>query len=419
MIVNYRTLCPTCDAKTDLRLQIGNLIGNFDEIQPFFYICSKCSTPTRGVVYANFDYKFPKVDLKLEDGEVLDEIFNEPDQVITVALDLPCLLFDDGTPQSQYPFFHQADLMGGSGKKVAELMERLTQFRQVIRSDWAKFRRIIVHYQNQDWKRFDLEWKNVFQDSTPVPKNDFERIDNFYKVVELIFLPLRPDFDYPILKAEFNGLLIRLYKTNPAELFGFATYLLNSKELQGYERNLLERLSFIVDHFSALSPGFPILLYSTEGKKEVEHLRIMRDDFEILKAHYLSCYEICHKILNILVGLVNLSERGNVDMFLDHKPKTLNEYKKLPNARKVEFLSPKIFPKISSRWDYYFDRQLRNAIGHYGVYHDLVTGKLIVENTAAIPYSNFVANTLNALPMILLSLQVVKMMHLERAIRTR
>lgn len=419
MIIIYRTLCPTCKAKTNLRLQIGNLIGNFDEVQPFFYICSKCETPTRGVVHASFDTEFPKIDLELEGGEILEKIFRKPDQTITVALDLPCLLFDDGSPQSQYPFFHQVDLMGGSGKKIDELMKRLKQFRGVIKSDWPKFRRLIVHYQNQDWKRFNTEWKNIFEDAMPIPKNDFERIDLFYKVLELIFVPLQPDFDYPILKTEFNGLLIGLYQSNSDELYGFANYLINSKELQGYERNLLERLSFIVDHFSALSPGFPILLYSVEGKQEVERLRIMRDDFEILKAHYLSCYEICHKTLNILVGLINLSERGNINAFSGNKPKTLNEYKKLANARKVEFLDSNVFPEISSRWSVFFDRQLRNAIGHYSIHHDLITGKLVIDDFPPVPYSVFVANTLNILPMILFSLQVVKMMYLEKAIRRK
>jgi len=140
----------------------------------------------------------------------------------------------------------------------------------------------------------------------------------------------------------------------------------------------------------------------------------MRDDFETLKGHYLSSFEICHKVISILVGMLNINARGDPDSFDGGVPRSLDRFSRLPNARKPAFLDPQIVPEISSRWGDYLDRQLRNAIGHYSIYHDLRTGMLVRENADPIPYSWFVASTLRLLPVLLYCLQLIKMVYAAR-----
>ena len=80
----------------------------------------------------------------------------------------------------------------------------------------------------------------------------------------------------------------------------------------------------------------------------------------------------------------------------------------------MTFIDQTLFPETYSRWNSYFDRKLRNSIGHNSVYHDLKTGTLILDDEPPIPYSEFVAGTLRLVPMLLYCIQVTKMMYIIR-----
>jgi len=108
-----------------------------------------------------------------------------------------------------FPFIHQAELMDGLDKLVA-FKNRLHTFRQVIDSDWPRIRRLITYYSTRNWQQFDAEWASIFDDSWPLPTNDLKRHDYFHQALELLFIPLQPEFDYAPLKIEFNGLFSKL-----------------------------------------------------------------------------------------------------------------------------------------------------------------------------------------------------------------
>ena len=180
-----------------------------------------------------------------------------------------------------------------------------------------------------------------------------------------------------------------------------------------YQTKLLERLSFMAENFSTLCPGFPIMFYTSENKSNLAQIRIMRDDFELLKSHYISCFEISHKVLKMLVGMINVFLRGNGDSFPEGKPQSLERFTKLPNAQKPNFLDSTTLPIISAQWNVFFDRKIRNAIGHYGIRHDLRTGLLVQDDNedAPIPYSEFVVKNLELLPLLQYCLHVTKKMY--------
>jgi len=409
MIIRYYTLCPGCNAKTILRLQVG-----IDEHQPFYFVCEKCGVATRGSLEVDYDADPPDAHLQLEDGVIFESIIENPDQTITIALDLPCVLVGGESPASQYPFIYQAELMGGLGR-VMQFQQRLSMFRGFVDSDWPRVRRLITYYVNRNWQQLDAEWANIFtKDTWLPPTNDLERHDYVHRALEMLFGPLQLEFDYPILKGEINGFITKLAEEKREVLRGFSQYLTNTKDLAQYQRNLLDRLAFVIDNFSSLSPGFPMLFYEAGGKRDVGKLRIMRDDFEVLKAHYLSCFEIAYKVLGILIGLLNINARGNANAFPNEKPSSLKKFNELPNAQKPSFIDGNVVPEIASRWGGYFDRQLRNAIGHYSVHHDLKTGMLVLDDAPPIPYSEFVASTLKMTPMLFYCLQLVKMVYVTR-----
>ena len=302
----------------------------------------------------------------------------------------------------------------GGGEQLLQFQKRIQMFQGLVKTDWLRFRRLQTYYINRNWKQFDIQWNEIFEEASSVPKNEFERHDFFHRALEMFFVSLQPEFNFPVLKKEFSLFITKLSKEKQENLKDFSLYLTNGHELAQYQRSLLERLAFVVDNFSALSSGFPALFYNVDGKKDLSKLRIMRDDFELLKAHYLSCFEVCHKTLNIVVGLLNIDARGNPELFYEGKPSSLLKFGKLANAQKINFIDKDIFPHAYSHWNTCFDRNLRNSIGHNSVYHDLRTGMLVIDNKNPIPYSEFVVNTLKLVPILFYCIHVTKMMYIIR-----
>jgi hypothetical protein len=407
MIFRYHTLCPGCSAKIILRLSIG-----IDSYQPFYYVCERCGAANKGSL--EIDYSILPYGTKITlDGQnhPMETDFENPDQIITIGLDLPCILTGADSPESQFPFLHQSTLMGSTDKLI-QFQNRISSFRSIVNSDWPKLKRLLTYYTNRDWIQFDREWENIFEDTSPLPKNDFERHDRLHRALEMLFISLLPELDYLILKKELNYLISGLPEDKLLKLKKFSIDLTKDKELLYFQRSLFERLAFMVENFSAISSGFPALFYNANGKKDLKNLRIMRDDFEILKAHYLSSYEICHKVIKIIIGIQNIHFRGDPDLFDGGKPTSLTKFDRIPNALKINYINQNIYPEFHSRWTISLNKKLRNAIGHNSIYHDLKSGMLIFDDGDPIPYSKFVSDVLNLLPLLLYCIQVIKMMYI-------
>jgi hypothetical protein len=402
MIIRYHLKCAGCKSRIALRLQIG-----VDSIQPFYFVCQKCGAPTKGVHKIDYEKDPPTTDLSLEDTKLIYTYWKKPEQTITIAPDLPCVILPNDNPASPYPFIYQSELMENPAGLI-EYQSRIGSFRDSVEKDWPKYRRLISYYFDRNWKQFDKEWKNILGRKVPAPKVDLDRHDFFQRVMDMFFVSIQPNINYLGLIKELNDFVSAVSQKDKDVLVQFANSI-EDQELILSQSNLLERLSFIVESFSALASGFPILFYDNENKLNLSGIRIMRDDFEILKSHYLGCFEIAHKVLKLLVGMINVFIRGNADAFPNGKPKSLENFTKLPNAQKPKFLDSNVFPEIASQWEICFDRETRNAIGHYGIRHDLRTGMLVLDDkNISIPYSEFVLRNLELLPLILLCFHVVK-----------
>jgi len=403
MIFHFQVKCAGCRSKIVLRLQVG-----IDSIQPFYFVCQNCGAPTKGTLKIDYRQDPPITALSLEDTKLVNTYWENPDQTITVAPDLPCRITPSGSSTSQFPFIYQTELMEND-YFLLEYQERVGAFVGLVQENWSKYRRLISYYLDRNWQQFDKEFKNIFRKRVPKSATKLDRHDIFEHGLLLIFGYIQPNEIYLKLIKEINDFISAATARNWQALYDFACSI-DDKELVDYQTKLLERLSFIAENFSTLSPGFPILFYTSENKSDLTQIRIMRDDFELLKSHYISCFEISHKVLKIIVGMINVFLRGNGDTFPEDKPQSLERFTKLANAQKPAFIDTATLPIIASQWNVLLGRKIRNAIGHYGIRHDLRTGLLIQDNIEehSIPYSEFVVKNLELLPMLQYCLHVVK-----------
>lgn len=402
MIRRTDVFCAGCRAKIRLRIGVG-----LDERQPLYFVCAKCGAATRGELV--IDEEEPSATLFLEGSPPERTEHDDPDQVVTIHPDLPAIvtateMWDVGGS----PFLLQEQLIGDA-KKLLEWKERVDGFRGLLKADGPSFKRLSQYYLLHNWKQFDVEGQRIFPDTWPEQSRDFDRHDVYHKIVEIMFMPLVVNRMYLLMKAEFNDYVSRAARAG-LDLQDWAYHLRDDVLPHTVQADLVARLHFVMDNFGAMAPAFVLAFYPEDRQGMIDDLRVMRDDFDVLKTHVLSSFELCHKVLAIPVALSNLVERGSWDSFPSGKPRDLQSYAALRNAQKPQYLSS--FPVAHSSWNDIFRRTLRNAIGHHWVRHDLASGSLLFDDGTNIPYIRFVEGTLGLTTGLLYAIHLVKMLHI-------
>ncbi len=401
LIVRTDIFCPGCNQKIRLRISIG-----LDKSQPFYLICKNCKAVIHGRLLLG---EPPSYWLEFEEKNIKVGHHEQPDQVINLHPDLPSIIdAADMTDSGGSPFLSQIELME-SQYMLSLFMERLGFFRGIIASDWNSLYRLSEYYLNREWKYFDKEAKHLLGDEYPNNISTLGRHDIYHRLLEILFMNITPKGIYSDLKAEYSGVLTKIAKDSEEVLKEYNDFLLQNFDIQDLQRKTIERLYFIVNNFSALAPAFPVFFYKDYSIIETNKLRILRDDFNILKSHFLDAFEICHKILTIVVGMQNILERKHWDAFPNNKPQSLKKYHILTNFQKAKYIT---LPRLKEAWYKLLDRKLRNMIGHASARHNLQNGLIELEDGRKIPYVEFVYKTLALTEMILFSMHILKMIYI-------
>jgi hypothetical protein len=392
MINRYYITCPGCDSKILLRLSVG-----LEREQPFYYVCNKCGAATRGKLVIWYE---PHSDcrLELEEGSILDNEVSH-DQVINIHPSFPSIaeageMWDDGGS----PFLMHHRLIGD---KFVDLNSRLNTFCQVKDKDWLKLRRLIGYYVDRNWEAFEKEGKRTFVEIWPEMTDNWHRHDFIHRLLDVFFLPLCVNQYYIFMKDEWCHLPI--FKNPPIAFYDFIIQSIESNGLQNAQRDIFHCFEQFVENTGGLLPGLSVLLY--DEKKRPEGLRLFRDDFPKLRDLYVLTFETCHQLLRYPLAIINIQERGSIDDFGDNRKQSIQEFDKLKNVKKAEYID--CLPTWQADWPIILDRNLRNMIAHKSIRHDLPSGNLIIPDNI-IPYTDFVSKCALLLHPLLTMANVVK-----------
>lgn len=418
MIYRYGVECLGCHARLLLRVSVGA-----DIEQPFFVVCGQCQTVIKGKQVIWYE-PHPGARLELESAQLIDPP-GEGKFVETISVnpDLPALrgaaeMADEGGSA----FLHNAQLLGDS---LVETMRRIRLFRNIVSEDGAGLRRLGGFYLHTDWARFQEEGRRLFGKKWPEPKKEWQYHDVLPRVFLMAYHPLLIGDLFPRFVEEWNGFLSSNEAALPAQR-AFAETQLTSGRVRELQRLVLERFDFVATHKTGLLAALPAEFYKKDMEPAVAKLRLPRDDFDVLKGHYVDCYELSHQVLTIVVGTVNIVERGDPDSFDPSiraalAAKGMNNFKNVPslsvfderpNGPKQAFLQS--LPVSRELWDALLERDLRNAVGHYGARHDLRSGMIVVDGKPHCSYLQFVVKTIRMTHVILALLHVLKMCHMQK-----
>ena len=399
MIIRHTVSCSGCEAHILLRISVG-----LDDVQPFYFVCSKCNAATRGKLLIQYE---PELDAKLEieSGEILAKE-EDISQTISIHSNLPMKaeakeMWDDGGS----PFIMH---FSGLGDNYYEFDARLKEFKEIAKNDWLKVQRWIGYYLDNNWSQFDLEYENIFKGSLGEPKEIWHRHDLLHRSLDFLFSFLWVDPYYPNMKKEWAELVVKGEKEN----LGITDYMekeMNSGNVNKIQKEIFHCLSLFMKHRDAILPGLVIEMYEPERKERlIEELRLFRDEFSELRDLYISTFEACHDTLKFVMAINNIVFRGNADDF-GSSPKTPNnmkKFEKLTSFNKSSLINN--LPSWEANWNFLLNRKIRNAIGHNSVRHDLPSGLLILDDGTSLPYLEFVIMTLRLIHPLLLSANVLK-----------
>lgn len=400
MISRHTVLCPGCNSRITLRLSVG-----LDKEQPFYFVCNRCKAATRGKLVIWYEPK-PGARLELDEGREVEESKSST-QVITIHPDLPAKadareMWDEGGS----PFIMHHQLLGD---RFQEFYQRLNTFRETSDQDWLKVRRWIGYYVNSQWEDFDSEGKRIFEEYWPSPEKEWMRHDFLHKTLDTLFAPIWVNSYYPDMKAEWCY-LSGFPKGVPEALTKFAENSIRSGEIQEVQKEVFHCLDLFMENRSALLPGLAAEMYTRNKEESIQELRLFRDEFAQLRDLYVVTFETCHHVLKYVVGVINIEKRGDCDDFGLAQPKSIEAFEKLSNAKKAGFITD--LAQWQKNWPLLLDRNLRNAISHHSVGHDLANGTLVLKDGKVIPYLEFVVKSLHLIHPILLAANVLKYMHI-------
>lgn len=386
-------------------------------VQPFFFVCDRCKTPVRAALHIWYEPE-PGARLELEEGEPIEDPEEGPDQVFNIHPDFPsipdakCMASEGGSP-----FIHQHALVG---EHMMDVMERMRMFRQVMDDDWSPLRMLAGFYTRRDWERFDAHGRELLKEAWPEDTTALVRHDCFHRLILLAFRPLLVPGWIADAVAEFNlGM-----NADPDALPVVARFCrlhVASGSVAQFQEDLIDRLDYVARNKGSLLAVLPLEFYPDGSEEAIRRLRLFRDDFDMLKTHYIDTYELAHKILTLLVGYTNCLERGSPDNFDNEiqrelaqqgfanfrRINSLDKFDKLSNGPKKAFLGA--LPTWKEVWEATLDPPLRNAIGHHDARHDLREGQILTRNLPPISYIDFAFKTMRLTHVIIMLLHAMKM----------
>lgn len=419
MIYRYGVECPGCKAAIALRVSVGH-----DTEQPFLFLCGRCHTVIRGKQIIWLD-PAPGARIEMEAAELLPDFhyFQNVDETISINPDLPARIAAQGmTDTGGSSFLHHAELLGSS---FIEVLKKMKMFRCISEKDGAGLQRLGNFYLRQNWTLFCEEGRGLLDKSWPDPQTEVEYHDVLPRILLMAYSPLLTGTYFIDFVKEWNAKLV----SDPSKvtlLREHAESLIANGQVGELQRQVLERLQFVVLNKSAILPALPAEFYQGGMELAVKELRLPRDDFDSLKGHYVDCYELSHKVLTVMVAMLNIIERGDANKFDPFvvsslvargvssfkKISSLQAFAKQPNAPKRAFLQS--LPVSEDLWNRFIERELRNAAGHYSARHDIQSGQILVDGVACCTYLEFVVKTSRMTQVLLCLMHVLKMCHMQK-----
>jgi hypothetical protein len=339
----------------------------------------------------------------------LDEREEEGLPMLVLYADLPVKLDFLGRPEAAFasPFIEMTSLWGERAGEYSSRSNTLYELRQTI---FPAIRRAASLYQLNDLERLEAAVARF-------PLDEIEglgELHSIYKLGRLIDFPYTPFIDVLQRTAAVNELLVRMVVCHRQRRHDYRRLLDEMVHELGFlehRRKVVETGMNVIEHADALLPGLAWEHISTDPRPDPNDYRIVRGDFDELRARYVEIFELASRTLAYTGAIVNLAERAAPDLWSNGARTSARTMLRGRTAHQREFILDEL-PYAKTLYDE-VHRQSRNDFGHYAIEYDFASGELVDHDGTRTSYLLFLVDYLAAARLTSYLLGVVEKISLD------
>lgn len=353
--------CNYCNTTVLLRFQMGY----FDI--PFDICCPNCKVHISGIRAITKQHRFD-----IKNANVVDEDKEQIDYFSDFSVELPSHKIKkyesiESLVNSGFsPFMVTAQLFGF--ENYEKLMKNISGFISIRDKLWQRLSAFYdVYFEN----RIDLLKPQLIKISKAyVVENKLDISMALHQLLVISFNSILPDNSL----CEFTQYGEKIIRSiNSRDILLLIQKLDEKAYFDQNGKRILDIISRWNSKFEVFIPAVMLSLGQAKEKINKEEYGIASTSYEFFKNFYSDSYELILDLIDIPVGLNNISERGSVDSFpTDSICKDFVAYRKLTKGEKIKKLSAvETFSKPME-----LNRNVRNAIGHFNFNYDVATQKI-------------------------------------------
>ena len=390
MVSRYLIHCRGCGKRLVLRIQISAGLSPDDPrtVQPFLFACPACRSGMHGALHGG--QLSPS--LAGEDFDVADAEAAADDLVVSIATDVPVHASLTGGRADDVlltPYIKVVSMIGS--EVAAEVVEAVGTLRGLREAALPYLRRAVDRYLEGDLSGAIDAAAAAFEDRPAAVK--LEAAPLLRAFLEDLYRPLGGADAIDSAIAETEG-IVRAAEARDATATAALLGALESGPLPEHRRRVLDTALRVLADVDALTPAlWSALLETRLPAEELLALRVMRDDFDVLKSRYQDVFELGSRTLGMIAPFANIGLRGDVRSFADGQRRSLKDALGTRAAVREGWLVD--LPTVKALFDA-MSRRTRNDIGHRLVRYDFNSGDLVYDDGARETYLDFVVDYLNA-----------------------
>lgn len=386
-MINRRAAeCRTCGSLMLLRISIDPVPQ-----QRLLFPCPHCGVDLRLQVDTP---EPPVIDLQsLDLTEVAESQLPEDAPVVLLSSAIPVRVELLGRQRDQFvsPFLEMMNW--APGEAVAAYSTASNMLYGLYGSLLAPLRRIAPFFASGDlagMRRVIDLWPN-FREPEWQELHPVRLLGRCFELMFAAIVDVESQWD---ARIELLTLIVRCFKKHPGAYERLLSDLMSEGHFPQYRRKVTATSVTLLEDYGALLPG--LAWEKFDPPPDPREFRILRDDFDLLRARYVDVFELASQAVAFVGYLANLSNRESARRWCDGRTANLGS---LLRRRAVdrEFILSEL-PAFRRLYDN-VSRQTRNRFGHYSVEYDSSSGELIESDGARTNYVLFLADYLSAARM--------------------
>lgn len=353
MTVNYYVKCPMCNTITRMRSPAGYIYST-----PVHIHCGKCNTLLTGeFISDNKKLEAYYVPLNCEQVRAEDyEYYGEASgEILCNKIEPLSGKKTDILPPKQSPVF---DFLFS---KDMEDNERFIDYACYICDLLEKWDYEKIKYDLFLNNNFDLIRDKYSSQATSCGYELNTKFDVLRFIYYSYFFDCGGIFNQKELKKQLISINYHFRHLDSIALKKYICYLNEENRLDIVQRKLFEVMFSFIKVSKYLTPAINAILYKNTNEIDKEKVGITTCTFEDIKQFYQDAFENLTECCDIVVGLDNIDNRNDFNLFTNKfdmtKFKQQSKGNRIIHLSKEEFFSKNF--NMSSK-----SKELRNAIGH-------------------------------------------------------